>query len=54
MAVLKVVDTINKWIEPFKGFISKHHDNPLLWLGLFLGGIAIWSVVFGILHQNGD
>ena len=52
--VLKIVDTLEKWTQPFRSFVEKNHGNPIMWFAFFLGGIAIWSIVFGILHRNGD
>ena len=51
---LKIIDTLEQWVEPFKSFVEKNHDNPLMWVAFFLAGIAAWSIVFGILHKNGD
>lgn len=52
--ILTIIDTLEEWISPIKNFITKNHDNPIMWLAFFLGGIAIFSIVFGILHRNGD
>ena len=54
MELLNIIDTINEWIEPFKRFVNKYHDNPVMWLLFFLIGLAIFSIVFGALHRNGD
>jgi len=51
---LKIVDRIEEWIEPFRSFVERNHGNPLMWLVFFLTGIAVWSIVFGILHKNGE
>ena len=52
--VLGIVDTLNKWVEPFKDFVMKNHGNPMMWLAFFLIGIFVFSTVFGILHRNGE
>ena len=54
MNILNFVDTINEWIEPFKRFVSNNHDNPMMWLGFILIGIAVFSIAFGALHRSGD
>ena len=52
--VLNIIDTLEEWISPFKNFIMKNHDNPIMWFLFLLCGIALFSVVFGALHRNGD
>lgn len=52
--ILSIIDVLNEWIYPFKDFIVKNHDNPIMWLAFVLAGAAIWSIVFGALHRNGD
>lgn len=54
MNILNFVDTIDEWISPFKKFISDNYGNPLMWFGFILIGIAVFSIVFGALHRNGD
>lgn len=52
--IFSIVDILDGWIRPFKDFIMKNHDNPVMWIILVLIGVAMWSVVFGVLHRNGD
>ena len=52
--MLNIVDKLNEWIEPFKNFVMKYHDNPMMWLAFVLIGIFAFSVVFGALHRNGE
>lgn len=52
--ILNIVDTINEWIEPFQNWINKNHDNPIMWFGLILLGVAIFSITFSSLHRNGE
>ena len=49
---LDIVDKINEWLQPFNDFISKNHGNPLVWGAFFLGGVAIFTMVFDSLHKN--
>ena len=52
--MLNIVDKLNEWIEPFKNFVMKNHDNPMMWLGFIIIGIFVFSTVFGALHRNGE
>lgn len=54
MILLNIVDKIDEFIEPFKRFVDKNYDNPLMWFGFLLLGLLMFSVVFGALHRNGD
>jgi hypothetical protein len=48
----KVISTLEKWVEPFKQFILDNSTNPLLWVGLFLGGVLIFFITYGALNKN--
>lgn len=50
--VLSIIDTLNEWVKPVEDFILKHGTNPFLWLGLFLTGVLIFSIVYGALHKD--
>ena len=51
---LSIIDKINEWIEPFRSFVMNNHNNPVMWLMFVLIGIAIFSLVYGSLHRNGE
>lgn len=50
--ILSIIDTLNKWVQPVEDFFLEHGSNPLLWLGLFLAGVLIFSIVYGALHKH--
>ena len=50
--LLSFLDKLNEWVEPFKDWIYEHHNNPFLWLGLFLIGLAIFGMTYSALHKD--
>lgn len=52
--LLSIVDKLNEWVEPFKDFVDRNHGNPIMWFSFILIGIFVFSVVFNILHRNGE
>ena len=50
--MLSVIDCLNEKLEPVKDFILSQSSNPFFWLGLFLAGVLVFSVVYGILHRD--
>lgn len=50
---LTFIEWLNETIaEPFKNWIVANHDNPFLWLGLFLIGLAIFALTYNALHKD--
>lgn len=47
-----VYNTVNSWLEPVKEWLFENHNNPLLWLGFFLIGVAIFSAGYAALHKD--
>ncbi len=50
--ILSFLDTLQEWIEPFREFVYKHHNNPLLWLGFFGIGLALFFIGYSGLHKE--
>jgi len=50
--MLSVIDWLNEKVEPVKDFILSQSGNPIFWLGLFLAGVLIFSIVYGTLHKD--
>ena len=44
--ILSFVDKLNEWIEPFRTWIENNHNNPFLWAGLVLVGLAIFAITY--------
>lgn len=51
--ILSIIDKLNEWIEPLHNWLDAHHDNPLLWLGLFIIGITVFTITYNALNRNG-
>jgi len=49
---LKIVEDLTKVMKPFKDFIYKNYSNPLLWLGLFIVGLAVFGIVYKALQKE--
>lgn len=50
--MLSITDKIEQFISPFKKFILDNYGNPIMWFAFILIGIAIFSIVYTILHPN--
>ena len=50
--MLGIIDTLEKWVQPFKDFIMKNHGNPLLWTGLVLLGLIVFGFTYNALNKN--
>lgn len=51
--ILSVIDSINKFIQPFRSWIEDNHNNPFMWLGFVLIGIAVFALTYNALNKNG-
>ena len=52
MYYLNIIDSLNKVMEKFKAFVFEHYDNPFMWLGFFLIGLAIFGIVYSSLQKE--
>ena len=52
--ILSIIDSLNDFVKPFKNWITSNHNNPLLWLGLFLLGLAIFAITYSVLNRNNE
>lgn len=52
MYMLNIIDSINKVAESFKGWIIENGSNPILWIGIILGGLAIFGITYNALSKN--
>lgn len=50
--LLSIIDTLNEWVEPVRVWLDNNHGNPLLWLGLFLLGLAIFTFTYNALNKH--
>ena len=40
--ILNIIDKLNEWVQPFKAWVDANHNNPLLWIGFFVIGLAVF------------
>ncbi len=50
--LLNVVDFMNDGAKKFQDWIIANQSNPILWIGLFFGGLLIFYMVYSALHKN--
>lgn len=43
---------LEEMMEQFKDFIVENHANPLLWIGLFVAGLAIFALTYNALTKH--
>lgn len=50
--ILSFLDTLQEWIEPFREFVFKHHDNPLFWVIIIFVSISLFFLGYSALHKE--
>ena len=50
--MLSIIDSINKFVEPFKTWVDNNHNNPFMWLAFVLIGLAIFKITYDVLNKN--
>lgn len=46
------LDWLGNLVEPFRDWIIDNHNNPFLWVGLLLLGLAIFGIAYNALHKE--
>lgn len=49
---IRLYEWLEKAIEPLREFIINNQKNPLLWIGLFFGVLAIAMYVYNELRKE--
>lgn len=50
--ILNILDTLQEWIEPFREFVFRHHDNPFFWVAVILIALALFFLGYSALHKD--
>lgn len=50
--ILNFLDTLQKWIEPFRDFIFKHNDNPFFWVVVIVIALAAFFLGYEALNRG--
>ncbi len=50
--ILNIIDKLNELIEPFKDFMMENHNNPIVWMAIFLIGLVVFGLTYNALHRD--
>ena len=50
--IVGIIDKLNEWVAPIKSWIDANHGNPLMWIGFFLIGLAVFFLTYEALNKN--
>lgn len=50
--MLNVMDKLDEWVKPFKDFIIRNHNNPLLWVALVIIGLMVFGIAYNALNKD--
>lgn len=51
--ILSIIDKLNEWVEPFHAWVDANHNNPLMWIGFLVIGLAVFFFTYSALNRNG-
>jgi hypothetical protein len=52
ISVLGILDKLNEFMQPVRDWIFENHNNPLLWIVLFVGGLATFLFTYSVLQKE--
>ena len=52
MEYLTIWSKLNEWSEALKAWIFDNYSNPLLWIGIIVGGMCIFFATYNALHKD--
>lgn len=50
--ILNIIDKLNDLIEPFKDFMMENHNNPIVWMAIFLIALVVFGLTYNALHKD--
>ncbi len=50
--LLSIIDKLNEWIEPVRAWLEANHNNPLIWIGFLVIGIAVFFLTYNALNKH--
>lgn len=50
--ILSLWDSLNKIADDFREWIFANYTNPLLWVGLLVGGFILYKLVASALSKD--
>ena len=51
--MLSIMESLEKLSDTFKQFILDNQNNPVLWIGLVVLGVALFGTTYNALSKNG-
>lgn len=52
MYILGFMESLQKLMDQVFDWLTKHYGNPLLWIALFVGGLAIFNFTYNALKKE--
>lgn len=52
MFYLGIIESLEKVMGEFKDFVFRNSSNPAMWLGFFLAGVALFTIVYNALQKE--
>ncbi len=52
MYYLSIMSKLEEWSEAIKAWIFENYSNPLLWVGIVIGGVVIFKTLFTVLNKD--
>lgn len=52
MYILGLMEFLQKITDQLFEWLTKHYSNPLLWIALFVGGLAVFNFTYNALKKE--
>lgn len=52
--VLNIIDKLNEWSEQLKELVTKNDRSPLFYGLIFVVGLAVFAIAYGVLHKDSE
>jgi len=52
LQLLSLWETLQEWADGFRDWIHKNYANPLLWIGIVVGGFVLFRSVYSTLNKG--
>ncbi len=43
---------LEEWTEPIRDYVAANHNNPIMWIIIFVAGLAIFGFTYSTLHRE--
>jgi len=52
LQILSLWETLEEYSNKFRDWIFDNYTNPLLWIGIIVGGFLIFKTVYSVLNPD--